>query len=73
MIAMINNERMLKGKSPVGFINPVLYRHPEVFTDVEIGENVGCQHGFRAISGWDAATGLGSPDYKRLLNLFMSL
>ncbi|KAH8587032.1 peptidase S8/S53 domain-containing protein, partial [Bisporella sp. PMI_857] len=73
MIAMINNERLLNGKGPVGFINPVLYQHPEVFVDVTHGENVGCQEdqGFRAVEGWDAATGLGSPDYERLLDLFM--
>jgi tripeptidyl-peptidase-1 len=75
MIAMVNNERLLAGKGPVGFINPVLYAHPEVFEDVAHGENTGCQerHGFRAVEGWDAATGLGSPNYERLLALFMSL
>ncbi|KAK0622692.1 hypothetical protein B0T14DRAFT_514285 [Immersiella caudata] len=75
MISLINNERMLAGKGPVGFTNPVLYRHPEVLEDVVHGHNVGCYegHGFRAAKGWDAATGLGSPDFQRLLDLYMSL
>ncbi|KAH6842419.1 peptidase S8/S53 domain-containing protein [Chaetomium sp. MPI-CAGE-AT-0009] len=75
MISMINNERLLAGKGPVGFINPVLYKHPDVFDDVAHGENTGCEarHGFRAVKGWDAATGLGSPSYEGLLELFMSL
>jgi tripeptidyl-peptidase-1 len=75
MISMVNNERLLAGKGPVGFINPTLYRHPEVFEDVAHGESTGCEalHGFRAVEGWDAATGLGSPSYERLLDLFMSL
>ncbi|KAL2111862.1 hypothetical protein VUR80DRAFT_9155 [Thermomyces stellatus] len=75
MITMINGERLLEGKGPVGFLNPVLYSHSDVLEDVIHGENVGCKenHGFRAIEGWDAATGLGSPDYERLRELLLSL
>lgn len=75
IIAMVNNERMLAGKGPVGFVNPVLYAHPEVLEDVVHGENAGCfeGRGFRATKGWDAATGLGSVDYRRLLKLYMEL
>lgn len=34
-INRINDERIAVGKSPVGFINPVLYEHPEVLNDSE--------------------------------------
>lgn len=54
MITMINQQRSLAGKSAVGFINPVIYKHPEVFSDVVKGKNPGCgTEGFPAAEGWD--------------------
>jgi tripeptidyl-peptidase-1 len=75
MIALINSERLKAGKSTVGFINPALYAHPDIFNDVITGSNEGCgaDPAFRATKGWDPVTGLGSPDYERLKDLFMSL
>jgi hypothetical protein len=29
--------------------------------------------GFTAVTGWDAVTGLGSPNYERLLTVVMNL
>lgn len=47
-------ERTDVGKGPVGFINSVLYEHPEVMTDIVNGTNPGCgSEGFRAAPGWD--------------------
>lgn len=34
IISRINDERLLAGKRPIGFLNQILYQHPEVFTDV---------------------------------------
>jgi tripeptidyl-peptidase-1 len=34
MINRINDERLLAGKKPIGFLNQILHQHPEVFTDV---------------------------------------
>jgi tripeptidyl-peptidase-1 len=34
IINLINEERLKANKSPVGFLNPTLYQHPEVFNDV---------------------------------------
>ena len=74
MIALINGERMRVGKGPVGFINPVLYAHPEVFQDVVEGKNPGCgTEGFHAVKGWDPVTGLGAPNYEKLRRVFMQL
>ena len=75
IITLINSERMHSGKGPVGFINPVLYSNPEILNDVVTGANQGCgvDQAFRATRGWDAVTGLGSPDYERMRQLFMSL
>ena len=60
IITMINQERTNAGKGPVGFINPVIYKHPEVFNDITMGSAPGCKTaGFSAVEGWDPATGLG--------------
>lgn len=74
MITLINSERLKAGKGPVGFVNPVLYAHPEIFDDVVEGKNPGCgTDGFTAVEGWDPVTGLGAPNYKRMRDVFMSL
>ncbi|KAF8302073.1 subtilisin-like protein [Clavulina sp. PMI_390] len=74
MIALINNARHAKGKKPVGFINPALYAHPELFHDITYGRNPGCgTKGFEAVSGWDPVTGLGTPRFKKLMTYFSNL
>jgi tripeptidyl-peptidase I len=75
MITRINNERLSKGKKTVGFVNPVLYQHSEIFEDVVEGANSGCgiNKAFRAAEGWDAVTGLGAPDFGRLRDTLMAL
>lgn len=58
----------------VGFVNPVLYEHPEVLHDITNGSNPNCgSSGFKTAPGWDPVTGLGTPDYPKMLELFMSL
>ncbi|KAF7172400.1 hypothetical protein CNMCM6106_006590 [Aspergillus hiratsukae] len=72
ILTRINEERLAVGKSTVGFVNPVLYAHPEVFHDITQGTNPGCgTQGFSAASGWDPVTGLGTPNYPAMLDLFM--
>jgi tripeptidyl-peptidase-1 len=74
LLTRVNEERLAVGKSTVGFVNPVLYAHPEVFYDVTKGNNEGCgTEGFPAAAGWDPVTGLGTPNYPELLELFMGL
>ncbi|KAL1979563.1 hypothetical protein VTN96DRAFT_5563 [Rasamsonia emersonii] len=74
VLTLINEERFAIGKGPVGFVNPVLYAHPEVLNDITNGTNVGCgTEGFRAVPGWDPATGLGTPNYPKMKALFLSL
>lgn len=43
---------------PLGFLNPGLYRNPAAFHDVTKGSN----GAYSAKAGWDACTGLGTPD-----------
>ncbi|KAK3117512.1 hypothetical protein LTR53_001029 [Teratosphaeriaceae sp. CCFEE 6253] len=71
---LINEERGLAGKGPVGFVNPTLYAHPWALTDIVNGSNPGCgSEGFHAVPGWDPVTGLGTLKYPALLRVFMGL
>jgi tripeptidyl-peptidase-1 len=66
-VALINDQLVAAGKSPLGFINPLLYAHPSAFNDITAGDNPGCNtNGFPAKSGWDPVTGLGSPKFGAL-------
>ncbi|KAL4898153.1 peptidase S8/S53 domain-containing protein [Aspergillus ambiguus] len=74
LLTRINEERLAAGKSTVGFVNPVLYANPDAFFDVTSGNNQGCDtKGFSAAKGWDPVTGLGTPNYPKLLDVFMNL
>lgn len=65
LIALVNQQL----KRRVGFINPLLYANAAAFRDVTVGNNkVGTgEIGYSAAPGWDACTGLGSPDGQKLL------
>ncbi|KAK3338503.1 peptidase S8/S53 domain-containing protein, partial [Neurospora tetraspora] len=79
MVAKINDARLHAGKSTVGFLNPVLYsaaaRKAGVLRDVQLGKNHGCGVGeaFPARRAWDAVTGLGTPDFEKLKELYLRL
>ncbi|GJJ14188.1 hypothetical protein Clacol_008450 [Clathrus columnatus] len=79
MITAINDARMAVGKGPVGFINPTIYseRFQPAFNDITTGGNIGCDgnvgSGFNASVGWDPVTGLGTPNFSKLLELWMEL
>jgi kumamolisin len=62
LIAIINAQN---GK-PVGFANPTLYKNMMAMNDVTAGNN----GAFQAASGWDAATGLGSPNGGKIAAVF---
>jgi kumamolisin len=55
---------------PAGFINPLLYAAPAnvVFRDITDGNN----GDYKAAAGWDACTGLGSPNGQNLLQALTS-
>lgn len=77
IINRINEERLKAGKSPVGFINPAIYAYQEMFTDVVHGDqysNGACKNkAFSAVRGWDPVTGMGTPKYEKMLEIFMGL
>jgi tripeptidyl-peptidase-1 len=63
VIALVNDALIAAGKSPLGFLNPWLYKTGSTaFTDVTSGSSTGCgTSGFPAGKGWDAVTGFGTP------------
>ena len=77
IIGLINAHRLRQNRSVVGFINPLLYAahkrtNGAAFNDITDGnnsctENTCCDTGFAAAPGWDAATGLGTPNLGLLL------
>jgi kumamolisin len=69
LIALINEEMTTSGKSVIGFANPVLYQNPSAFHDITQGDN----GDFSAGPGWDACTGLGSPDGTLIADAFTAL
>lgn len=74
VITLINEQRINANKSAVGFINPTVYANPSAFNDITSGGNEGCgTDGFTAVEGWDPVTGLGTPNYPKLLAAFMAL
>jgi tripeptidyl-peptidase-1 len=74
ILTLINEARLNAGKGTIGFINPVAYDHPEIFNDITSGRNPGCAtDGFEATTGWDPVTGLGTPNFPKMLELFLSL
>jgi tripeptidyl-peptidase-1 len=74
LIALLNDVRLRAGKSPVGFINPVLYGNPSAMNDIVTGNNFGCNEtAFEAGLGWDPVTGLGTLDFERLKTIYEGL
>ena len=68
MVAQLNAELIAAGKPTMGWINPWIYAHADMFTDVTTGSNpYGCCDGFEAATGWDPVTGMGTPIYSKML------
>merc|ERR1712066_956373 len=67
VFSMLNDLRLQNGKSTLGFLNPMIYENAAAFNDVTSGANEGCSgDGWPATPGWDAATGVGTPNYAEL-------
>ncbi|KAM4697237.1 tripeptidyl-peptidase 1 [Discoglossus pictus] len=77
ILSLINDHRLKKGLSPLGFLNPALYRlqanSSAALYDVTEGCHLSCiddlvlGQGFCAAPGWDPVTGWGTPNYPELL------
>jgi len=68
LVALLNQAK----KKNVGFLNPFLYANVSkgVVRDVKQGTNAikNTVKGYKARAGWDACTGLGTPDGTKILN-----
>ncbi|KAF8144383.1 subtilisin-like protein [Mycena galopus ATCC 62051] len=76
ILTLINDARLAAGKSTIGFINPTIYStaFASAFNDVTNGTNPGCgTAGFTTAKGWDPVTGLGTPNFPKLKNLWLTL
>ena len=73
LVSLINEELVKSGKPALGFLNPFLYANADAFHDVTVGDNFRGRGdfveplGFNCTAGWDAASGLGTPNFKKLL------
>jgi len=74
VLTLVNAARLDVGKSSIGFINPVIYGNPGMFNDITQGGNQGCgTPGFTAVSGWDPVTGLGTPNFPKMVAYWLLL
>jgi len=86
VFALLNNASLQKSGKPLGFLNPLIYKafasDPTHFNDITIGDNKcteqGCGFGgsckgFKCAAGWDPVTGVGSPNYPKLLDFVNNL
>jgi tripeptidyl-peptidase-1 len=72
IFAQLNNVRLSEGKASLGWLNPLIYANPQCFQDIDDGSQNNCTPGttgFAALTGWDPATGNGSPNYACLAKL----
>lgn len=85
LISLLNEYRLQNGKSPLGFLNPLLYElavaEKDAFRDVTIGNNridrtgplAPLREGFDCAEGWDAVTGFGTPNFAEILEYVKQL
>eukprot|EP00945_MAST-04E_sp_MAST-4E-sp1_P008990 g8990.t1 len=79
VISLLNEARLSSGKPPLGYLNPWLYGNPAILTDIVKGNNaIGrgpfhLPYGFNCTKGYDPVSGLGTPDYEKMLQSAMKL
>jgi tripeptidyl-peptidase-1 len=74
VVSLLVAARVKAGKPALGFLNPFLYQQADAFGDITAGFNPGCgTAGFAALEGWDPLTGLGTPDFPKLLAAVQNL
>ncbi|XP_074073574.1 tripeptidyl-peptidase 1 isoform X2 [Macrotis lagotis] len=79
ILSLVNEQRLLKGRPPLGFLNPRLYKMQGLgLFDVTVGCHMACifdeelgGQGFCSRPGWDPVTGWGTPNYPALLKALL--
>lgn len=85
LVSLLNEYRLQNGKSPLGFLNPLLYEmattKKNTFRDVTVGNNridrtgpyVPLREGYDCAEGWDPVTGFGTPNFSEILEYVKQL
>ncbi len=76
IFAQLNNVRLAANKSALGWLNQLIYDNPQCFNDVNDGSQNNCNAGttgFSALTGWDPATGMGTPNTACLAAVVLAL
>jgi hypothetical protein len=79
VISLLNEQRLSSGKPALGYLNPWLYANPDILTDIVKGNNAigrgtfDLPYGFNCTKGYDPVSGLGTPDYEKMLQSAMNL
>lgn len=75
IISLLNDLRLQKGQAPLGFLPPLIYgKWAGILQDITSGSNPGCDtKGFPATVGWDAVTGMGTPNYSKMAEIVSAL
>jgi hypothetical protein len=73
LTALMNEQALASGRTPVGFINPAVYSIPNYsgsFHDITTGNNTSPQspNKFFAVAGYDLCTGWGTPAGQALID-----
>jgi len=75
IISLLNDDRLNANKTTLGYLNPWIYETAAkvegAFFDVIVGNNLGQPNcgdkgapcGYQCAPGWDAVTGVGTPNY----------
>jgi tripeptidyl-peptidase-1 len=74
VISLLNEECLSAsgGKKTLGFVNPLFYQNADAFNDITQGSNAigsNAASGWKCTEGWDAVTGLGTPQFTKLQNV----
>jgi len=78
IVSLLNQAAVAKTGKPLGYVNQLIYQmfdsDPTIFNDVTVGDNrcteSGCSSGckgFYCAKGWDPITGVGTPNYQKML------
>ena len=68
IFARLNGIRIKNGGQLLGFLNPWIYQNSAAFNDVTQGvNNHNLPNGFTAIEGWDASSGVGTPNFAKMV------